>query len=207
MVNKEYLFVFLVFLFLHPLNAQEDISEMEKYFKMECNLLPDKNTKEYILTITFREIKESDYKLIWNDSHCFSFKKSLLAYDIYGDASRKEKFSSYIESLPTSQIIIENENEDMECLSYNIHHPRTIQKEEKLVIHSQLSMPEPINNLLSFDFVDSVSFSYKIKIESLLLGEKDRRIRLNYFYIPLNEEYETPPFVLTSNWIDIPSHR
>ena len=206
MINKEYLFVFLVFSFLHSLNAQEGISGMENNFKMECNLRPEKNAKEYILTITFTEIKQSDYKLIWNDSHCFSFKKSLSVYDNNSDESRKEKFSSYLKSLPISQIIIENENGDMECLSYNMHNPRTIHKEEKMVLHSQLSMPEPINNLLSFDFVDSVSFTYRIKSESLILEKKDKRIRLNYFYIPFNEKYDTPPFVLTSNWVDIPLH-
>lgn len=200
------LFILIFILAFNAIKGQVDPYLLAEQIKMEAALESLGNREDYYLAISFTKTKDDGdiYNFIWNDAHCFFFKNSLRAYSLENDTlTHRELLLYYLQVLPISQLIIENDQGDMETISFNRQYPRSALSDKSIVVTSQMAVPESINNLLSFEYSDMVVFKYRIKLPQLLLRKTDAKIRINYLYIPY-EHNTSSPFILTSNWINIP---
>ncbi len=193
--------ILLYSLVLNTASCQVD-SSMADQIMMKVDLENVNDDSVCYLVISFLKTGSIDH-FIWNDSHCFSFIKSISSLGIKNtNLAWDELLEEYQQALPISQLIIENDSGDMETISFNRKHPRTKLLDDRLVINSQFAMPESINNLLSFECSSIIIFKYKTELSELLLRPEDTQIRLHYLYIPY-EHKGSSPFILTSNWMNI----
>lgn len=199
------LFVLFFAMVFNSTYGQPDPYSMAEKIKMEATLEPLGTKEEYYLVISFtKTTDELVDTFIWNDRQCFWHKKSLLSSALKNDSLKnQELLLYYLKKLTMSQLIIENDQGDMETISYNRQNPKTQLYDTRIVVMSQPLPQVPINNILSFETSDVIIFKYKIELAHLLLNKTDIKVRLHYLFKPY-ERNDFFPFILTSSWINIP---